>query len=213
MSERRDRPISVAVAGAVAGAISAVVFTAVHDLVISNIWFMLVPMALAGAVCGLLIALSFALLVDSPTLGGWLRYNLLYLLLLFGLGPLSLLLYEPIITMTAILTSANGLPDELTRGVMPMVVVYTLLMGLLITWLYGRRWSRLVIVLPTCAVLVLLLGLNIAPLGLVHLTTGWVPLMLELLGLVVALNFVYVLVFLLLARNWFAETAVASAVK
>ena len=86
------KPFFVAAAGALAGAVSAVVFTAVHDLMISDIWFMLLPMALAGAVCGLGLALSYALLVDSPTVGGWLGYNLLYLLLLFGLGPLSLLL-------------------------------------------------------------------------------------------------------------------------
>ena len=67
--------------------------------------------------------------------------------------------------------------------------------------------------LPICAVLVLLLGLNIAAFGLVHLTTGWGLLMLELLGLVVALNLVYVVVFYWLARKWFAETAVAPAVK
>jgi hypothetical protein len=199
--------------GAVAGAFSAVVFTAVHDLIISDIWFMLVPMALAGAVCGLGIALSYALLVDSPTMGGWLRYNLHYLLLLIGLAPLSLLLFEPVTTIPALLASPDGLPAELIREILPLAAVYTLFMALLITWLYGRRWSRLIVVLPTCAVLVLLLGLNVAAFGLVQLTAGWAPLMLELLGLVVALNLVYVVAFLWLARKWFAETAVASAIK
>jgi hypothetical protein len=199
--------------GALAGALSAFVFTAIHDLMISNIWFMLVPMALAGAVCGMGLALSYALLVDSPTAGGWLRYNLLYLLLLFGLAPLSLLLFEPVTTIPALLASPDGLPAELIREILPLAAVYTLFMALFITWLYGRRWSRLVVVLPTCAVLVLLLGLNIAAFGLVHLTSGWAPLMLELLGLVVALNLVYVVVFYLLARDWFAGPAVASAVK
>ena len=213
MRESRDRSIFVAVAGAAAGAVSAVVFTGVHDLVISDIWFMLVPMGLAGAVCGLGLALSYALLVDSPIVGGWLGYNLLYLLLLVGLGPLSLLLYEPVTTIPALLASPDGLPAELMREILPMTTAYTLFMALLVTWLYGRRWSRLVIVLPTCAVLVLLLGLNVAAFGLVQLTTGWMPLMLELLGLVVALNVVYVAVFLGLARKWFAETAVASATR
>jgi hypothetical protein len=60
---------------------------------------------------------------------------------------------------------------------------------------------------------VLLLGLNIAPMGLVYLTTGWVWMLLELLILIVALNLVFVVVFLLLARDWFRQTAVAPAVE
>jgi hypothetical protein len=135
------------------------------------------------------------------------------LLLLFGLGPISLGLYEPTITIPELLASPNGLPDELVQAVLPFTAVYTLLMALFITWLYGRRWSRLLIVLPTCAILVLLLGLNIAPMGLVYLTTGWVWMLLELLILIVALNLVFVVVFLLLARDWFRQTAVAPAVE
>ena len=88
-----------------------------------------------------------------------------------------------------------------------MTVFYTPLMALFITGLYGRRWSRSLIVLPTCAVLMLLLGLSIAAMGQVHLTTGWVPMLLETLVLIVSLNLVYVAVFWLLTRKWFAETA------
>ena len=57
----------------------------------------------------------------------------------------------------------------------------------------------------------LLLGLNIAPMGLVYLTTGWLWMLLELLILIVALNLVFVVVFLLLAQGWFRHTAVPSA--
>jgi hypothetical protein len=45
-----------------------------------------------------------------------------------------------------------------------------------------------------------LLGLNIAPLGLVFLTSGWAIMLLKLVGLVVALNLVYVAVYLLLEK-------------
>lgn len=192
---------------AIAGAVSAFVFAAVHDIMIAPIWFMLVPMLVAGAICGLGLGWSYALLVDTPTVGGWLRYNLVYLLLRFGLGPLSLLLFEPLITLPELLASPNGLPSELRQALIPMTAVYTPLMALFITGLYGRRWSRFFIVLPTCAVLMLLLGLNIAAMGLVHLTTGWVPMLLETLALIVSLNLVYVAVFWLLTRKWFAETA------
>lgn len=198
-----------ALIGTVAGAISALVFAGVHAFMISDIWFMLIPMLIAGGLCGLGLGWSFALLVDSPTVGGWLRYNLLYLLLLFGLGPLSLLLFEPIITLPDLVASPNGLPDDLVREVLPLTSVYTLSMVVCILALYGRRWSRATIVLPTCALLMTLLGLNIAPLGLVHLTTGWVRMLLELLALILTLDLVYAALFWLMARRWFARATTA----
>lgn len=197
-----------ALLGAIAGAVSALVFTIIHGLMISQIWFMLVPMLVAGAICGLCLSWSYTMLVATPSIADWLRYNLLYLLLLFGLGPISLGLYEPMMTIPELLASPNGMPDELVREVMPLTAVYTLLMALFITWLYGRRWSRLPLVLATCAMLMLLLGLNIAPMGLVYLTTGWLWMLVELLILIVALDLVFVLGFLLLAWGWFKETAV-----
>lgn len=199
--------------GAMAGALSALVFTIIHGFMISQIWFMLVPMLVAGAICGLCLSWSYTMLAETPSVSGWLRYNLLYLLLLFGLGPISLGLYEPMMTIPDLLASPNGMPDELVQAVLPFTAVYTLLMALFITWLYGRRWSRLLVVLPTCAMLMLLLGLNIAPMGLVYLTTGWVWMLLELLILIVALNLVFVLAFLLLARGWFRQTAVPPTIE
>jgi hypothetical protein len=200
-----------ALIGALSGAISALAFAGLHALMISDIWFMLIPMLIAGGLCGLGLAWSFALLVDSPTSGSWLRYNLLYLLLLFGLAPLSLLLFEPIITIPALVASPNGLPDELVREVLPLTIAYTALMVACVLGLYGRRWSRAPVVLPTCALLMLLLGLNIAPLGLVHLTAGWVGMLVELLALILSLNLVYVALYRLLARRWFARAATTSA--
>ena len=149
--------------GAVAGALSALVFTIIHGLMISQIWFMLMPMLVAGAICGLCLSWSYIMLVETPSVGGWLRYHLLYLLLLFGLGPISLALYEPMMTIPELLSSPNGLPDVLVQAVLPFTAVYTLLMALFITWLYGRRWSRLLVVLPTCAMLMLLSVTTLPP--------------------------------------------------
>ena len=199
--------------GAIAGVVSALVFTIIHGLMISQIWFILVPMLVAGAICGLCLSWRYGALVETPSIGGWLRYNALYLLLLFGLGPISLGLYEPMMTIPELLASPTGMPDVLIEAMMPLTAVYTLLMALFITWLYGRRWLRLPIVLATCAMLMLLLGLNIAPMGLVYLTTGWLWMLLELLILIVALNLVFVLGFLLLAWGWFKQTAVPSAIE
>jgi hypothetical protein len=79
-------------------------------------------------------------------------------------------------------------------------------MALIITLLYGRRWSALFVVLVTSAALMLLLGLNIAPMGLVFLTSGWVPMLLELLLLILVLNSVYVLAFIILGYDWLGKS-------
>lgn len=200
------------IAGIIAGIVATLVFTIIHGLMISQIWFMFIPMLVAGAICGLFLSLSYELLVDQPSVMGWLRYNLLYIILLFLLGPLSLVLYEPIMTIPELISSPNGLPDELFREVLPLVTVYTPLMALIITVLHRRRWAGYGVVLVTCAVLVFLLGLNIAPLGLVFLTDGWVRMLLELVGLIVALNLVYVIVYLFIGRLSAGETAVSRGV-
>ena len=166
--------------------------------------------ALCRALCGLFLSWSYDLSVDEPSVAAWLRYNLLCIILLFLLGPISLVLFEPIMTIPVLLASPNGLPDELFQEVLPLVAVYIPLMALIITRLYRRDWTGFGVVLITCAVLVMLLGLNIATMGLVFLAGGWVRLLLELVGLVVALNLVYVAVYLLLERLWVGGTAVTA---
>jgi hypothetical protein len=64
------------VSGAVAGTVTSVGFAALHDLLISDIWAMLVPMMVAGALCGLCLAWSYRLGVDRATPAGWVLYNL-----------------------------------------------------------------------------------------------------------------------------------------
>lgn len=187
--------------GIVAGTLAALAFTLLHGLMITSIWFMLVPMLVAGALCGLFLGWSYVLLADKRTVGGWLRYNGLYLLLLFLLGPISLLIFEPVITIPVLLASPNGLPSELVREVIPLAVVYTVVMAMIITLLHGRRWPAFFAVLVTSAALMLLLGLNIAPMGLVFLTSGWVLMLLELLMLIVLLNLVYALTFVALGHG------------
>lgn len=189
------------VAGAISGTASSLVFTILHGLIISNIWFMLIPMLVTGAICGLLISWSYEKLVDRPSVAGWLGYNSTYVVLLFLLGPISLLLFDPIMTIPELVSSPKGLPDELFQEILPLVAVYIPLMAFIITGLHGRRWKAYWVVLITCTVLVFLLGMNIAPMGLIFLTSGWVPMLLEVVGLVVALNLVYVAVYLLLERS------------
>ncbi|MFN2134955.1 MAG: hypothetical protein ACK2UK_03320 [Candidatus Promineifilaceae bacterium] len=189
-------------AGAVAGTISALAFTVVHGLLITSIWFMLMPMLIAGALCGLFLGWSYILLANKPTVAGWFRYNGLYLILLLLLGPISLLVFEPIISIPALLASPDGLPVEIMRELAPLATIYTVVISLIITLLYGRRWSAFFAVLVTTAVLILLLGLNIAPMGLVFLTGSWLSMLLELMALILTLDLVYALAFAALGHDW-----------
>ena len=196
--------------GAVAGAVSAFVFTVIHDLIISNIWFMLIPMLIAGALCGICISWSYALLVKSNTASAWARYNALWLVLLYLLAPISLLLFEPVISIPELVASNAGLPDEMVRIITPFVIVYTVTMSIIVTALYGRHWKQVLAVLITCGTLMLLLGMNIAALGLVYLTSGWIPMLLKQVALIVGLNVVYALVFWGLSSTWSEDSIVQS---
>lgn len=55
--------------GAMAGILSAISFAFIHALFISNIWFSVVPMIVAGALCGLGISWSYRVVVKRPSLG------------------------------------------------------------------------------------------------------------------------------------------------
>ena len=63
--------ISWRLAGVLAGSLSTLVFTWVHQLTISNIWFMVGPMLIAGATSGVCIAWSFHQVFAQRTVGRW----------------------------------------------------------------------------------------------------------------------------------------------
>lgn len=180
--------------GALAGVISTLVFTVVHDIFISDIWFMLWPMVAAGALCGALVSWSYGLLA-APSRRGWLGYNLLFTASFGLLGALSVLLFEPVTTMAAVVT-LNGPPTALIDQAMPMTVLFTLGMAVLITLRYGRTVRQFLAVLLTCVVLVALLGLNVSAIGLVAIPNSALFVVAELFGLIVALNAVYAALFL-----------------
>ncbi len=73
-------------------------------------------------------------------------------------------------------------------------------MSVTIILLHGRQWRYLYAALLTSAILMLLLGLNIAPFGLVYLSSGWEKLMLEQIALILILNFVFASVYWRLVR-------------
>lgn len=195
---------SFAHAGAVAGAASTLFFTVVHHLFISNIWFSFPFMLVAGALCGLSIGWSYGLLVRRPTAVNWLGYNLVYVLTLMLLGLASALLFEPVVSMAALM-QANGPPDALIAQALPMTLVFTLASALGISLLYGPSRSKFGAILLTTTTLVLLLGLNISALGLVSIPRGSFYLVAEFLGLVVVLGMVYAAAFMVLVRSRLQE--------
>jgi hypothetical protein len=193
-------PSRYAISGALAGAVSAFVFTVIHDIIISDIWFSLAIMLVAGALCGACLGWNYSLLVDAPLLRSWLAYNLLYDAMFVLLGIVSVLLFEPATTMAAVV-SANGPPDELIGQAMPITIVFTLMTAICISLIYGFSWRRFGVILLTSGVLVLLLGLNVSVIGLVSIPRGSWYLVLEMFALILALNAMYVIVFVGLERK------------
>jgi len=186
--------------GTIAGAVSAFTFVIIHHVFISDIWYSLPLMMVAGALCGLCVGWSYGLLFEAPSAGSWLRYNMLYVAMFVLLGALSVLVYEPVTTLAAVVV-ANEPPEELFRRAMPMTVVFTLATATLLSLLYGRKWKHYIAILLTCTVLVLLLGLNVSVIGLVDVPSSSVYLVMELFGLILALNLVYVAIFITLERK------------
>jgi hypothetical protein len=189
-----------ALIGAAAGSISALAFTIIHDIFISDIWFSLALMLVAGALCGACLSWSYALLVDEPNLKNWLGYNLIYDGMFVLLGLVSVLIFQPEVSMASLI-SANGPPEALISQAMPVTAIFTLLLAVVISLIYRTSWSRFGAVLLTCTVLVLLLGLNVSVIGLVSIPRGSWYLVLEMFALILTLNAVFVLAFVALERS------------
>jgi len=186
--------------GALSGLVSTLVFTIVHKIFISDIWFMLLPMLIAGALCGALVSWSYGLLAANPSRRSWLVYNLIYVALFCLLGATSVLVFEPVTTMATVIT-LNGPPTALIGKAMPMTVVFTLGMATLVTLIYGRSFAKFLVVLLTCTVLVSMLGLNVSAIGLVDIPSGSLAVIAKLFGMIVTLNIVYAVVFVALERR------------
>ncbi len=182
--------------GAIAGAIAVMVFTIVHFFVISDIWWSLVPMLVAGAACGAALAATFGM-VRTPTPMTWFAYNAVWVALLGSLSVASILVFEPITTV-AELIEADGPPDELIGQALPMTAAFTLLSAGVVTVVFMRRWSAFLPVLGTAALVVALLGLNLSITGLAEFESGQGVLIAELLGLVALLAGVYAVAYRML---------------
>ena len=207
---RYEKSGRFAVSGAVAGAGAALAFTLIHGLLISDISFMLVMMLPAGAACGALVAWSYAFVAKRPSAGGWLFYNLLYLGMFFTMTAVTFLMFEPETTMAAVMVD-NSIYWGLIGKAMPMTAVLTVASAVVMILIYGRSLQNLAVLLLTCGVLMLILGHNISAMGLVAIPRSGYYLVGEMLGLILAINAVYVLVFALLEWKRLVREGLAGA--
>ena len=117
------------VGGVLAGVATSVGFALLHHILISDIWFSLAPMAIAGAICGGSLAWSYSLLFPRPALGNWFGYISLQTSLLLLLGAVSVATFDPIVPM-AVLMAANEPPHDLISKALPLTGAFVLIAGL-----------------------------------------------------------------------------------
>ena len=103
----------------------------------------------------------------------------------------------------------NGPPTALIEQALPMTIFFTLFMAVVISALFGHNLSQFLAVLLTCMGLVTLLGLNVSAIGLVEIPSGSLLVVVELFGLIVVLNAVFVAVFVGLERRGLARGTVS----
>lgn len=114
---------------------------ALHDLLISDIWFSLPAMMVAGAVCGLCLAWSYHLVFRTPTPAGWLLYNLEFVGLFVVLGGLSFLVFEPIYTIPGLAPGVES-PDALLGQAIPLSATFGLVAGVALSLLRGGTVAK-----------------------------------------------------------------------
>ena len=196
-------PLSFLITGTISGVLSTLIFTIVHHIFISNIWFSFVFMAGAGVLSGILIAWSYGLLFAEFTTKNWVLYNSILLLMFLLLALFSVVIFEPVTTMGELL-AANGPPDELIQQAFPMTLLFTTAFAALISILFAKKLVQVILVVITCIELMLVLGLNVSVIGLVDMPRSGLYLILELFGLIILILLMYALIFRLLERKHFA---------
>jgi hypothetical protein len=190
--------------GVISGAISALIFTALHQVFISDIWFSTPVMLISGALCGLCLGWSYRSSVAAPNIRNWLAYNLVYISMFAVLGAVSVAMFDPITTVEALI-EANESPNELIGKAMPLTIVFTLAAAAIMTLLFNRTIFGFLRVLTTCIVLVITLGLNVSIIGLVSIPGGSFYLVVELFALIFVLGAVFASTFVALERNSLAH--------
>ena len=177
-------------AGAVAGVVSVLVFTVLHQIFISSIWWMFPIMAIAGAACGLCLYWCYAELVPEPSWRSWWGFIGMFNVMFGLLAVASVIVYEPIITMAEIVESSGGNPIPVSET-LALMIVFTLVWAGLFTVVYKAGLRGFGVAAVTITVLMALLGFNLSTVGLVDVPTeGWI-LLAEFFGYIAALSVTY----------------------
>ena len=176
--------------GALAGALSALVFSVIHYFLISPIWFAMIANIVGGAVSGACIAWSYSLAVRNKTRRNWAGYNAALVLILVALCVTSLIMFDPVTTIPALL-QAKEPPRALIGQALPVTLVFTLASAVILSLCYRARWAASVAISITAFVVVFFLGLNLSILGLVAVPRGSLYLLAEVFALILALVIVY----------------------
>lgn len=193
-------PVTFIFSGALSGFISTLIFTIVHHILISNIWFSFIFMAIAGIISGISIAVSFGFLLKSTPNINWWKYNLFYIIMFMLLALCSVIFFEPVITMSTILQS-NGPPDKLIRNAFPMTIIFTASFAVLLSIMYAKKIVQMVSILITSSILMLVLGLNVSIIGLVEIPSNSLYLIFELFLLIILIISIYAISFSILERK------------
>lgn len=196
-TENLERPSKML--GAVSGGLTALGFVLLHDLWISDIWFNIGPMLVAGALCGLVIVWSYTKAVPEHSWTRWLSYNAYQVGLLAALGAVSLVVLDPEFTMAEAMAMDDALAVLLPPA-LPLMIA-AMLVGTILLWIaYGLRRAALVPILVTQVLLVFLVGHNLAILGLVELSGALVGAFVEFIALTAFLGFGFAVALIVLAR-------------
>ena len=107
--------------------------------------------------------------IVAPTAGNWVRYNAHFVVMLAMLGFLSVLFFEPVTTIAALLR-LDGPPEDLFQQALPLTAGVTLAAVVVLSVYYRRGWRGFAALLLATVVLVALLGLNVSVIGLVNIT-------------------------------------------
>ena len=174
--------------GALSGGLTVLVFTFVHDLWISDIWFNVGPMVLSGALCGLAVVWSYNKAVSPQFLRRWFVFNGVLVGLLVALGGLSFVVLDPKFTMAEAMAMEDALA-ELIPPALPLMVGATLVNTGLVWVGFGREARALIPAFVVQVLLVFLVGHNLAILGLVELSGDLLVTFIEFIGLTALLGF------------------------
>jgi len=192
--------------GAGAGIATAVAFAALHELIISDIWFSLAPMMVAGALCGGSLTWTYDLFFPTASGSTWSLFIGLQIALLLTLGVASVWMFDPVTPM-AVLVAANEPPNELIAQAMPLTLGFIVVAAAATSLLWGRSLRKFASGLVSATILFVLLGLNVSVLGLVEMSGDAVPLLGEFFALLVGILVAFgVLFFILERRRLFASS-------